>query len=91
MKLLLLPFAIVAAFDVTMFVLARIGRCLAPERVTKKVLSRERRNALRPRDAGPEPLTGVSRGAKQSRALPPPAGREPKRSVLSPTLIETQS
>jgi len=66
MKLLLLPFAAIAAFETTIFALARIAERIARKRLPKEVLSFERRNALRSRNRPRDQNVFVSSAREQS-------------------------
>lgn len=68
MKLLFLPFIVVAAFDITLFALARIGRRITGKRTLDEVLSVERRSARRPPASTPGSGVRASHIRKRSRA-----------------------
>jgi hypothetical protein len=53
MKFLLIPFALVAAFEAATFALARIGERIARKRVPDEIRALKRRNAILARNRAP--------------------------------------
>lgn len=85
MKLLLLPFIVVAAFDSALFALACIGRRVAHKRAADEVLSIERRSTLRSPASAPRRDVRVSHIRKQSRAV----DSHPAVAPFTHTLVQT--
>lgn len=85
MKLLLLPFIVVAAFDSALFALAHIGRRIARKRAADEVSSFERRSPLRSPASAPRRGVRISHIRKQSRAV----DSHPAVTSFTHTLVQT--
>lgn len=85
MKLLLLPFIVVAAFDSALFALAHIGRRIARKRTADEVFPLERRSSLRSPASAPGRDVRVSLTRKQSRA----ADSHPAVAPVTHTFVQT--
>ena len=89
MKLLLLPFAAIAAFETTIFAFARVAERFVRKRLPKEVLSIERRNALRSRNSPTDLKVDVSNARNQSRPVRSRSAARPDCALNDSTLSHT--